>query len=85
MTCHRSRRSAPVATSSTACDTTVLLCHRPHGMGQRLVAIGALLVEAVFEQMSPLIFASEACCQKCTPRKMVIEPYQRGHSMDPYD
>ena len=36
-------------------------------MGQRLVAIGALLVEAVFEQMSPLIFGSEACCQKCTP------------------
>ena len=29
-------------------------------MGQRLVAIGALLVEAVFEQMSPLIFGSEA-------------------------
>jgi hypothetical protein len=55
------------------------------GMGQRLVAIGALLVEAVFEQMSPLIFGSEACCQKCTPRKMAIWPYQRGHSTDPYD
>jgi hypothetical protein len=50
-----------------------------------LVAIGALLVEAVFEQMSPLIFGSEACCQKCTPRKMAIWPYQRGHSTDPYD
>ena len=41
-------------------------------MGQRLVAIGALLVEAVFEQMSPLIFGSEACRQKCTPGKMAI-------------
>jgi hypothetical protein len=43
-----------------------------HGMGQRLVAVSALLVQAVFEQMSPLIiiFGSEACCQKCTPRKM---------------
>ena len=33
------------------------------GMGQRLVAFGALLVDAVFEQMSPLIFGIEACCQ----------------------
>ena len=55
------------------------------GMGQRLVAIGALLVEAVFEQMSPLIFGSEACRQKCTPGKMAIWPYQPGHSTDPYD
>ena len=54
-------------------------------MGQRLVAIGALLVEAVFEQMSPLIFGSEACRQKCTPGKMAIWPYQPGHSTDPYD
>jgi hypothetical protein len=37
-------------------------------MGQRLVAVSALLVQAIFEQMSPLIFGSEACCQKCTPR-----------------
>jgi hypothetical protein len=32
-------------------------------MGQRLVAVSALLVHAVFEQMSPLIFGSEACCE----------------------
>ena len=32
------------------------------GMGQRLVAIGALLVHAIFEQMSLQIFGSEACC-----------------------
>ena len=50
------------------------------GMGQRLVAFGALLVEAVFEQMSLPIFGIEACCQKCTPRKMAIWPYERGHS-----
>ena len=55
------------------------------GMGQRLVAFGALLVEAVFEQMSLLIFGSEACCQKCTPRKMAIWPYQSGHRTDSYD
>ena len=30
------------------------------GMGQRLVAIGALLVHAIFEQMSLQIFGSEA-------------------------
>ena len=30
------------------------------GMGQRLVAIGALLVEAVFEQMSPLIHHTQS-------------------------
>ena len=39
------------------------LSARPSGH----VVFGALLVEAVFEQMSPLIFGSEACCQKCTP------------------
>jgi hypothetical protein len=49
------------------------------GMGQRLVAVSALLVQAVFEQMSPLIFGGEACCQKCTPRKMAMWPYQHGH------
>jgi hypothetical protein len=36
-----------------------------HGMGQQLVAVSALLVQAIFEQMSPLIFGGEACCQKC--------------------
>ena len=55
------------------------------GMGQRLVAIGALLVHAIFEQLSLQIFGSEACCQKCTPRKMAIWPYERGHSTDPYE
>jgi hypothetical protein len=30
-----------------------------------LVAVSALLVQAIFEQMSPLIFGGEACCQKC--------------------
>ena len=55
------------------------------GMGQRLVAIGALLVEAVFEQMSLLIFGIGACRQKCTPRKMAIWPYEQGHSTDPYE
>ena len=55
------------------------------GMGQRLVAIGALLVHAIFEQMSLQIFGSEACCQKCTHRKLAISPYQSGHRTDPYD
>jgi hypothetical protein len=36
------------------------------GMGQRLVAVSALLVQAVFEQMGPLIFGSEACCDTGT-------------------
>jgi hypothetical protein len=35
-----------------------------HGMGQQSVAVSALLVQAVFEQMSPPIFGSEAWCQK---------------------
>ena len=46
------------------------------GMGQQLVATGALLVEAVFEQMSPLIFGSEASLQISTCPALDRQPEQ---------
>eukprot|EP01047_Picozoa_sp_COSAG01_P018042 COSAG01_NODE_969_length_12378_cov_41.649320_1_plen_68_part_00 len=59
---------APPHAANALKQRGALLSARPSGH----VVFGALLVEAVFEQMSLLIFGSEACCQKCTPRKMAI-------------
>jgi hypothetical protein len=34
--------------------------------------------------MSPLIFGSEACCQKCTPLKMAAKYYSRTGTRSSY-